>query len=132
MLSEGSRLALFSGFLAAASSFLAKLGLDESVTQLALPHWVELLLRGLLLLLTLLTNGWMLTTFTRALHLSNTAVEASLLNTASNLLVTAVCGVVAFRETSCLSPSWCLGAVLILLGTKLLVSSENSKEEKVA
>ena len=106
--SKGALFSLLAGALGAFSGLLAKLGLDQDQTSTSfIPPSLLLPLRGLLLLLTLVSNGCMVAVYSRALQASPTSAEASLVNvlnpsnddiqleeklkvsTASNLLLTA-------------------------------------------
>ena len=112
--------ALLSGLLAAASSFVGKLGLDSAVAR-------PLLARLPLLGLTLALNSAMVTLYTRSLALAGVAAEASLLNTAANLLLTALLSYFIFHEP--FSVQWLFGAALILVGVTILLSDEKPSEE---
>ena len=112
--------ALLSGLLAAASSFVGKLGLDSTVAR-------PLLARLPLLGLTLALNSAMVTLYTRSLALAGVAAEASLLNTAANLLLTALLSYFIFHEP--FSVQWLVGAALILVGVTILLSDEKPSEE---
>merc|ERR1711997_1115092 len=71
---------------------------------------------------TLFLNFLMLTTYTKALKLAPTAAEASLLNTASNLILTALVSMLVFEEK--LSLQWVLGTVLVCGGVALVMEEE--------
>ena len=115
-------LAVTSGVLAALSGLVGKLGLDTD-------HGVSLdtgtkgyLVRALLVSLTLVINSVMITVYTRSLSLSTSGAVASVLNTAANMVTSAVMSVVIFGEH--LSLQWTLGAVLIIAGVSLLLSDD--------
>ena len=126
-----SVLAVTSGVLAALSGLIGKLGLDTD-------HGVSLdtgttgyLVRALLVSLTLVINSVMITVYTRSLSLSTSGAVASVLNTAANMVTSAVMSVVIFGEH--LSLQWTLGAVLIIAGVSVLLSDDvncdNSKKD---
>lgn len=121
-------LSLLSGLLACCAGLVAKLGLDqEQLPDTLLPHPALLpLLRLCLVCLTLCLNCCMLTVYTRALALSPTAAEASLLNTGANLCCSAVLGVAVCGEV--VSAQWGAGAVLIVAGTFLVITDKDKAE----
>lgn len=65
-------------------------------------------------ILMVLTNGLMWTTFTKALAMSAATIEATVVNTASNFIVTAFLGITLFGEL--IGLVWCLGSIMILIG----------------
>ena len=115
---------VLSGLVAALCGLVGKLGLDSQATSIAdLDNRVlEAILRLLLILLTLLLNGAMITLYTKALSLASVAAEASLINTASNLCFTAIFSFVIFRES--FSYQWMFGSVLVIAGVTLTMSKE--------
>lgn len=119
--SEGCLLAVAAGALGAVSGLVAKLALDqEQLAILPLPPLLLTAIRGLLLLATLATNGCMLAVYSRALVKSSTSAEASLLSTGGNLAVTAIVSNLVLSEP--VSLTWVLGAVLIIVGSYLVVT----------
>jgi len=124
--SEYIVLSILSGCLGAVSGVLGKLGLDQNQLE-GFHGTANLALRVTNIGGTLLLNCLMLTTYTKALSMAPTAAEASLLNTASNLMMTAVMSVVIFEEH--LSLQWLSGAVLVCLGMALVIQEEE-KEKK--
>jgi len=125
--SKGALFSLLAGALGAFSGLLAKIGLDQDQTSTSfIPPSLLLPLRGVLLLLTLVSNGCMVAVYARALQASPTSAEASLVSTASNLLLTAAASSLFLGET--LSLAWWLGALLIAAGS-YLVASDPVKEK---
>lgn len=128
MASKGAILSLVAGALGATSGLLAKLALDQDQLDSSfIPSTLLLPLRGLLFLLTLASNGCMVAVYSRALQDSPTSAEASLVSTASNLLLTATTSSLFLGET--LSLEWWIGALLIVVGS-YLVASDPVKEKK--
>jgi len=124
---KGTLFSLLAGALGAFSGLLAKIGLDQDQTSTSfIPPSLLLPLRGVLLLLTLVSNGCMVAVYARALQASPTSAEASLVSTASNLLLTAAASSLFLGET--LSLAWWLGALLIAAGS-YLVASDPVKEK---
>ncbi|GAQ09560.1 transmembrane protein 42 [Aspergillus lentulus] len=112
-------LALASGAFAALNGLFAKLTTDEQTTAFArsISHlfgagdqntFLELLVRGVCLGLNVLCNIIMWTLFTRALTASPSTTKVSITNTSANFLITALLGMVVFREK--VSGLWWLGA----------------------
>jgi len=127
--SKGALFSLLAGALGAFSGLLAKLGLDQDQTSTSfIPPTFLLPLRGLLLLLTLASNGCMVAVYARALQASPTSAEASLVSTASNLLLTAAASSLFLGEP--LSLAWWLGALLIIAGSYLVASDPVKEKEQ--
>jgi len=106
--------------LGALSGLLAKVGLDQDQTSTSfIPPSFLLPLRAFLLLLTLASNCCMVAIYSRALQASPTSAEASLVSTASNLLLTAAASSLFLGEP--LSLAWWLGALLIVAGSSLFL-----------
>ncbi|KAF7158314.1 hypothetical protein CNMCM5623_003083 [Aspergillus felis] len=112
-------LALASGAFAALNGLFAKLTTDEQTTAFArsILHlfgagdqntFIELVVRGVCLGLNVLCNIIMWALFTRALTASPSTTKVSITNTSANFLVTALLGMVVFREK--VSGLWWLGA----------------------
>ena len=81
LVSKGALFSLLAGALGAFSGLLAKIGLDQDQTSTSfIPPSLLLPLRGLLLLLTLASNGCMVAVYARALQASPTSAEASLVS----------------------------------------------------
>ena len=118
---------VLSGLVAALCGLVGKLGLDSQATTISdLDNRVlEAILRLLLILLTLLLNGAMITLYTKALSLAGVAAEASLINTASNLCFTAIFSFVIFRES--FSYQWMFGSVLVIAGVTLTMTKEQQE-----
>ncbi|RHZ59756.1 hypothetical protein CDV55_102842 [Aspergillus turcosus] len=102
-------LALASGAFAALNGLFAKLTTDEQTTAFArsILHllgagdqntFIELVVRGVCLGLNVLCNIIMWALFTRALTASPSTTKVSITNTSANFLVTALLGMVVFRE----------------------------------
>ena len=115
---------VLSGLVAALCGLVGKLGLDSQATSISdLDNRVlEAILRLLLILLTLLLNGVVITLYTKALTLASVAAEASLINTASNLCFTAIFSFLIFRES--FSYQWMFGSVLVIAGVTLTMTKE--------
>ncbi|GFF25644.1 hypothetical protein IFM61606_00938 [Aspergillus udagawae] len=112
-------LALASGAFAALNGLFAKLTTDEQTTAFArsILHlfgagdqnaFLELLVRGVCLGLNVLCNIIMWALFTRALTAAPSTTKVSITNTSANFLITALLGMVVFREK--VSGLWWLGA----------------------
>ncbi|EAW12928.1 uncharacterized protein ACLA_013650 [Aspergillus clavatus NRRL 1] len=111
-------LAIASGAFAALNGLFAKLTTDEQTTAFAgaILHlfgaeentFIELAVRGICLGLNVLCNIIMWALFTRALTASPSTTKVSITNTSANFLVTALLGMVVFREK--VSGLWWLGA----------------------
>jgi len=128
LVSKGALFSLLAGALGAFSGLLAKLGLDQDQTSNTsfIPPTFLLPLRALLLILTFASNCCMVAIYSRALQASPTSAEASLVSTASNLLLTAAASSLFLGEP--LSLAWWLGALLIVAGS-YLVASDPVKEK---
>jgi len=118
---KGILLSLTSGFLAAMASLVAKLALDS--------HDISLVFRCFLMLLMVLVNSIMWTTYSKALDACESSVVASVLNTISNFTLTAIMGVVFFKEGYVLSLRWPSGMALILIGLCLILH-ENRQDQR--
>ena len=118
-------LAVISGVLAAVSGLVGKLGLDTGHGVTLDTDTTGYLVRALLLTLTLVINSCMITVYTRSLSLSTSGAVASVLNTAANMVTSAVMSVVIFGEQ--LSWQWTLGAVLIMTGVSLLIFDDDNE-----
>ncbi|GIJ86006.1 hypothetical protein Asppvi_004879 [Aspergillus pseudoviridinutans] len=112
-------LALASGAFAALNGLFAKLTTDEQTTTFArsILHlfgagdqntFLELAVRGVCLGLNVLCNIIMWALFTRALTASPSTTKVSITNTSANFLITALLGMIVFREK--VSGLWWLGA----------------------
>ncbi|RAK75825.1 pyridoxamine-phosphate oxidase PDX3 [Aspergillus fijiensis CBS 313.89] len=122
-------LALSSGAFAAFNGLFAKLTTDTQTTTFAasLLHLVGstttnpddhpilmLAIRGICLALNILCNIIMWALFTRALTASPSTTKVSITNTSANFLVTAVLGMVVFREA--VGGLWWVGAAMMGTG----------------
>ncbi|KAH8434046.1 uncharacterized protein LDX57_011683 [Aspergillus melleus] len=116
-------LALTSGAFAALNGLFAKLTTDTHTSSLAAfllslfnatldQHpFMELVIRGIFFGLNLLSNVTMWALFTRALTASPSTTKVSITNTSANFLVTAVLGMLVFKEN--VAPLWWVGAGLM-------------------
>ncbi|KAF4262315.1 hypothetical protein KXW98_003797 [Aspergillus fumigatus] len=115
-------LALASGTFAALNGLFAKLTTDEQTTAFtrSISHlfgagdqntFLELLVRGVCLGLNVLCNIIMWALFTRALTASPSTTKVSITNTSANFLITALLGMIVFREK--VSGLWWLGAAMM-------------------
>lgn len=126
---KGFKYSVSSGCLAATASLLGKLAMssgqllemiDSVASRFAIAinstaiHDYMPLFQIALFILMILTNGLMWTTFTKALAASRTTIEATVVNTASNFVVTAMLGRTFFGELVGLL--WWLGSAMILIG----------------
>jgi len=117
---------VLSGLFAALSGFLGKVtfdpGLVIAVSILNVrPNFMQIIQVGLGCLMVI-SNILMLQTFNKALQISSTTIQVSIINTASNFIFTALIGFLAFGER--LSLIWWSGTSMILLGTYIISSSE--------
>jgi len=117
---------VLSGLFAALSGFLGKVtfdpGLVIAVSILNVrTNFMHIIQVGLGCLMVI-SNILMLQTFNKALQISSTTIQVSILNTASNFIFTALIGFLAFGER--LSLIWWSGTSMILLGTYIISSSE--------
>jgi len=65
--------------------------------------------------------------FTRTLSLSSSAVKLNVINTAANLIITALLGALIFGER--LPLLWWAGATLLILGSVIIGTREGTVEE---
>jgi len=129
LVSKGALFSLLAGALGALSGLLAKVGLDQDQKSTSfIPTSFLLPLRAFLLLLTLVSNCCMVAIYSRALQASPTSAEASLVSTASNLLLTAAASSLFLGEP--LSLAWWLGALLIVIGSYLVASDPVKVKEQ--
>ncbi|ORX63269.1 hypothetical protein BCR32DRAFT_298486 [Anaeromyces robustus] len=81
-----------------------------------------------------LCNALMWAFFTKALNVSSSSIQVTVINTATNFCLTAILGYLIFNEP--LSLQWWFGASLIVVGTVLLnteiqkIEEQNKKEKK--
>ena len=80
---------------------------------------VEVCIRGLCLLLMILTNAVMMTTFLDGMNESGTVAGTALAN-AANFTLSAIYGVLFFEES--ITTMWMVGFVMILVGAWILSS----------
>lgn len=84
------------------------------------------IIRGLLLLLTFALNALMWTLFMESMQTLNSG-EAVVLNTGTNILISAIFGTLIFGET--LSGIWWCGATVIIIGMAVLQTSSSMQEK---
>ncbi|KAK3086214.1 hypothetical protein FSP39_015316 [Pinctada imbricata] len=131
---HGLVLAVMAGTMAALGSVFAKLAFDETLSTLCtnlIVHditcgWVTLVSRVVCFMSVFGSNGLMWILFTKSMQYSISTVEATVTNTASNFLVTAILGCLIFGEV--LSPRWFMGSVFIVCGL-LLIHRSGDKEK---
>ncbi|KAF7626564.1 hypothetical protein F9C07_1927461 [Aspergillus flavus] len=127
-------LALASGAFAALNGLFAKLTTDTQTTtfsksllaflSLTGDHPIlEMLIRGACLGLNVLCNVIMWALFTRALTAAPSTVKVSITNTAANFLVTAMLGMLVFREE--VGGLWWVGAGMMGGGCVLVGMRDN-------
>ncbi|KAL4909487.1 hypothetical protein BDW74DRAFT_82617 [Aspergillus multicolor] len=131
-------LAIASGAFAALNGLFAKLTTDEQTTSFANAvlslfgaaggadgHPVFMLIvRGICLGLNVLCNVIMWALFTRALTAAPSTTKVSITNTSANFLVTALLGMIVFREK--VGGLWWLGAGMMGGGCILVGMREES------
>ena len=123
-------LAVKSGSLAATASVLGKLAFDFSAESLPAKsvQWLpELAVRAGLVVLMLLVNSWMLSSFVKALSTSQSALAATVVNFACNFLVSVILGILVLGDAPPVSPRWWLGALLLIAGATLTISVEEKQ-----
>ncbi|KAL1583470.1 hypothetical protein WHR41_07558 [Cladosporium halotolerans] len=129
--------AISSGACAALNGVFAKLTTTQLTTSWAtgLSHFFglknesivfELLVRGFFFAMNLLFNAIMWGLFTRALTLASSTVRVSVINTSANFMLTALLGLIIFRET--LPGLWWLGASFLVAGSVIIGRREEGKE----
>ncbi|KAJ5881008.1 uncharacterized protein N7473_012061 [Penicillium subrubescens] len=126
--------ALASGAFAALNGLFAKLTTDTHTTAFAesIAHlfglesssFLELLVRGLCLGLNVLCNIIMWALFTRALTAGPSTTKVSITNTSANFLMTALLGMVIFKES--VGGLWWLGAAMMGAGCILVGMREGA------
>lgn len=141
-------LSLISGILAALGSHIGRFAMSTSVPLIVMTlknlpsnhqfdqsvDWFDLLdlkslvishkfhiliARGLVLLLMVLVNTMMWAMFAKALKSSNSCIEVTLINSASNIIFSSLIGLVFFNEI--LTNLWFVGLVLTFAGYTLVV-----------
>lgn len=113
--------AVFSGAAASAASLFGKLT--------GLPQFEEIIIiRLVCFALMVLANGMVWTFYVKALHVSQSSLSATVISAATNYLLSAIYGLVIFREVTSLF--WWTGAGLILLGLILIIRSQDREELK--
>eukprot|EP00096_Caligus_rogercresseyi_P012325 TRINITY_DN5122_c0_g1_i1.p1 TRINITY_DN5122_c0_g1~~TRINITY_DN5122_c0_g1_i1.p1 ORF type:complete len:148 (+),score=15.74 TRINITY_DN5122_c0_g1_i1:180-623(+) len=86
---------------------------------------VQIGIHGLLFGVLAFIHILMFEAFNKALKLSSTSLEVTVINSATNFLFTGVLGCVLFSES--LGLGWVLGTSLILLGSFVLILDEQDK-----
>ncbi|KAL2827900.1 hypothetical protein BJY01DRAFT_228797 [Aspergillus pseudoustus] len=129
-------LAVASGAFAALNGLFAKLTTDEQTESFANAilsvfgastekhPFLLLIMRGICLGLNVLCNIIMWALFTRALTAAPSTTKVSITNTSANFLVTALLGMIVFREK--VSGLWWLGAGMMGGGCILVGMREES------
>ncbi|XP_021339923.1 transmembrane protein 42-like isoform X2 [Mizuhopecten yessoensis] len=123
---EGNLMALLAGTMAALGSVFAKLAFNgdiilqgcEVVVDITVCGKVMWYLQGLCFGLIFVSNALMWTCFTKSLQLCPSSLEATVINTATNFIVSALIGWMFFHEI--LSLKWWIGSLLILSGLMLI------------
>ncbi|XP_033754097.1 transmembrane protein 42-like isoform X2 [Pecten maximus] len=123
---QGFLLALLAGTMAALGSVFAKLAFNgdiisngcNSMMDTTLCSKLKWYLQGLCFGMIFVSNALMWTCFTKSLQLCTSSLEATVINTATNFVVSALIGWMFFQEY--LSLKWWLGSILILLGLVLI------------
>ncbi|KAI9374157.1 hypothetical protein BJX61DRAFT_339954 [Aspergillus egyptiacus] len=129
-------LALASGAFAALNGLFAKLTTDDQTTSFANAllslfgasvdshPFLLLVIRGICLGLNVLCNVIMWALFTRALTAAPSTTKVSITNTSANFLITALLGMIVFREK--VGGLWWVGAAMMGGGCILVGMRENS------
>lgn len=133
--SHGLTLAVIAGVMASLGSTCAKLAMSGDVIKshcqllagTTICQQVCLYIQVMFFLLIFVCNAIMWTFFTKSLQYCSSSVQATVTNTASNFLFTALVGLVLFNES--LSLRWWFGSLLILLGL-ILINRGNLKDEQ--
>ncbi|XP_060076405.1 transmembrane protein 42-like [Ylistrum balloti] len=123
---QGFLLAFLAGTMAALGSVFAKLAFNGGIISQACEVMVEVTvcsklkwyIQGVCFGLIFISNALMWTCFTKSLQLCTSSLEATVINTATNFLVSALIGWMFFHEG--LSLKWWIGSLLILLGLMLI------------
>jgi len=122
---------VLSGFFAGLSGFFGKVSFDPDLAKSTFEN-LELNVRFLQSLLVcglVLSNILMLRSFSKALQDSETTLQASVVNTASNFIFTAFIGFLAFKEQ--LSLFWWCGTSCIIIGIYLLGTDHSIDKNKI-
>ena len=135
MLRSSITYSVTSGLFAALSGFLGKVTFDPEVIVSTLKgHLHEsnpnftFFIQGVLGCFLILSNILMLQTFNKALQTSSTTIQASIVNTASNFIFTAIIGKLAFDEH--LTLLWWCGTTLILFGIFLINPEDHGRNKQ--
>jgi drug/metabolite transporter (DMT)-like permease len=122
MLNQNKRLgiqyALLAGICASLSSVFGKL-MTQPKDQLS-----TFMTRALFLLLNLMCTVLMIGLYTRSMHHLSTT-EATIINSSTNLIFTALFGTILFDER--LSLKWYMGSALITMGVALIMTGERKQ-----
>ncbi|ORX49988.1 hypothetical protein BCR36DRAFT_412486 [Piromyces finnis] len=148
---------VLAGTLAALASVCAKLAVDSNTNQyyrfvcrffVSNPDWCSVedgvyirgddswikfqkifrIFRLISFLCLFLCNALMWAYFTKALNVSKSSIQVTVINNATNFCLTAILGLLIFNEP--LSLQWWFGASLIVTGTVLLNTEIQKTEEK--
>ncbi|ESO93130.1 hypothetical protein LOTGIDRAFT_232853 [Lottia gigantea] len=138
METKGITLSIFAGSFAALASVSAKLVTSSEITYISeiilgssgnagiLQH-LPLVIRGVCLIAVFLSNALMWTFFTKSLQYLS-SIQATITNTSTNFLVSAIIGKILFKEL--LPILWWIGSVFILLGL-LLIHKDGQKTKEI-
>ncbi|MCJ1305827.1 hypothetical protein MMC08_008644, partial [Hypocenomyce scalaris] len=132
--------AVASGACAAFNGVFAKLTTTELTTTWASAistafglsgtnKFVEFLIRATFFALNLAFNAIMWTLFTKALTRATSTTRVSIINTSSNFMLTALLGLLIFRES--LPPLWWAGAGLLVVGNVVIGRREEEEVKGV-
>lgn len=137
---HGLSLAVTAGSMAASGSVCAKLAMSADVIHAKCQNLIvsslcdqtTLYIRVLFFAMIFVCNAVMWTLFTKSLQFCTSSVEATVTNTASNFLCSALFGFLLFNEA--LSVKWLAGSFMILIGLMLIhrgnIKSENATKER--
>lgn len=131
---HGFLLAILAGIMAALGSVFAKLAFNDIILQHGCEVFVHVSLCGKLKLymqivcfgLIFVCNILMWTCFTKSLQLCSSSLEATVINTATNFIASALIGWMFFQDL--LGIKWWIGSLLILIGL-LLINKGNASTE---
>ncbi|KAK3729572.1 hypothetical protein QZH41_017188 [Actinostola sp. cb2023] len=139
----GLSLALAAGFCAALASSFAKFAMSPELLRNVICdnvfiysiigatrngrhcQWVVMFFRVFFFSLVFVFNALMWTLFVKSLRKCSSTAVATVTNTGSNLVCTAILGIVFFGETQTMK--WWIGASMIIMGLVLIHHSNKSK-----
>lgn len=134
---KGLYYSVVSGCLASIAAVFGKLAVsnDELDTMLSLvTHRINnfgvvfYVIKVIMIIIMVLVNMVMWTTFTKALNHCKTTIEATVLNTASNFLLTAAIGATLFDEN--VNFLWFLGLIMITVGLVMIKMGEEMSRNR--